>query len=87
MEENQEIYVDRLEGQAKTVQFETLARGDFEGGDIEIGSPYLDMKVEAQIVENVKGDKIHIRRFRAKSRHRKTTGFRPYLTKIKITKV
>ena len=35
----------------------------------------------------VKGEKIRVFKFKAKSRYRKTVGFRPKFTKIKIEKI
>lgn len=57
-------------------------------GKIEIGQPYLKNKtIEAQIIENLKGKKVRVATYKAKSRYRKVKGFRPELTKLKITKI
>ena len=47
----------------------------------------LEEKVSAEVVDNVKGDKIRIAKFKAKSRYRKVRGFRARLTKLKIIKI
>lgn len=88
VKENDEVYIDRLDKKANDeVEFETLMQGDFEKGEIEIGSPFLESKVIGKVLENLKGDKIRVYRFKAKVRYHKTKGFREYLTKIKIIKI
>jgi len=44
-----------------------------------------DVKISSQ--GQVKGEKIRVSKFKAKSRYRKTTGFRPLFHKIKIDKI
>ncbi len=43
--------------------------------------------VEATIEAQYKGEKIDVRRFKAKVRERKHIGFRPQLTKLRITAI
>lgn len=88
VKENDELYIDRLDKKADDkVEFKTLMQGDFEKGEIEIGSPFLESKVVGKILENLKGDKIRVLRFKAKVRYHKTKGFREYLSKVKIIKI
>lgn len=83
-----EILVESLHKEPKSkVTFETLARGESVDGKIELGEPTLKSEVSAEVVEDLKGDKIRVARFRAKSRYRKVKSFRHKLTKVKITKV
>jgi len=82
--ENDILIVDLLQGDADSAcEFEAVATFDPEG-DIEVGYPLLDTKVKAKVVEHVLGDKIRIAKFKAKSRYRKVTGFRPKYTKVQI---
>ena len=54
----------------------------------EIGTPYVkNCSVEYQIVNNYQGEKLKVYKFKAKSRYRKTQGFRAQLTDIKILKI
>lgn len=56
--------------------------------DVKIGKPYLaNFKVYAKILANLKGEKIRVARFKAKSKYRKVTGFRAFLTRIQIDKI
>ena len=55
------------------------------GDQVKIGKPVLsDVKVRAKILEQKKGEKIRVSKFKAKSRYRRTIGFRPLLTKVVI---
>ncbi len=59
-----------------------------EKGVTRIGKPYLgDAEVTAEVLEHTKGDKVHTRKFKAKSRYRKHTGHRAKLSKIKINNI
>jgi len=88
VKENDEIYIDRLDKKInEEVQFETLAQGNLEKAEIELGQPILTAKVKGKVMENLKGDKIRVARFKAKSRYRRVRGFRPYLSKVKILKI
>lgn len=55
------------------------------GDKLEIGAPLIaGAKVPAKILGVAKGDKIEIYKFKAKSRYRKHTGFRPFVTTLEI---
>jgi large subunit ribosomal protein L21 len=59
-----------------------------DGNDIKVGQPFVkDVLVTAHIESQTKGDKIRVTKFKAKSRYRKTIGFRQSLTKILIDKI
>ena len=53
--------------------------------DVKIGKPYLvNFTVRAKILENLKGEKIRVARFKAKSRYRRIRGHRQSLSRIQI---
>lgn len=55
---------------------------------VKIGNPLVEKaSVDYEIVKNFQGKKIKVFKYKAKSRYRKTQGFRPQLTDIKITKI
>ncbi|HSX09772.1 MAG TPA: 50S ribosomal protein L21 [Candidatus Saccharimonadales bacterium] len=57
-----------------------------DGEDVQIGAPFLaGTTVGAKVLEQVKGDKIRVAKFKAKARYRKVQGFRAHLTKVEIT--
>jgi hypothetical protein len=56
-----------------------------DGDNVQIGMPTVEgMKVYADIVEDVKGEKIEVFKYKSKSRYRKHTGHRQKYTKVKI---
>ncbi|MFH1601838.1 MAG: 50S ribosomal protein L21 [Candidatus Shapirobacteria bacterium] len=91
VKETQTIEVDKYSGKkGDKIEIEKVLL-IFDNQDkkkVVLGAPLLkSAKVEAEIIDQVKGEKIYVRRYRAKSRYRKLKGFRPSLTKLKITKI
>lgn len=88
VKENDEIVVDRLSAKAKDkVEIETLAVFDESGSEFELGKPTTKAKVKGEVIDQLKGDKIRVARFKSKVRYRKVKGFRARLTKIKILSI
>jgi len=55
---------------------------------VSVGTPFVKgASVEYQVVKDFQGEKLKIFKFKSKSRYRRTNGFRPQLTDIKITKI
>lgn len=53
-----------------------------------VGQPYLKgASVDLKLDKVAKGEKIRISRFRAKSRHRRVTGFRPVISHFVVAKI
>ena len=53
-----------------------------------VGQPLVaKAKIKAMILDQIKGEKIRVAKFRSKSRYRKVKGHRQKLTKIKIEKI
>jgi large subunit ribosomal protein L21 len=83
--EGDELEVEMLPA-AKSVNFDALLL--IEGSDTKVGAPSVEgVKVTANIVEQVKGDKVIAIRYKAKKRVRKVRGHRQRLTRIKIAKI
>lgn len=77
--------VDKIEGEKdKLLTFsEVLLTGD--GEKISVGTPLVTgATVTAKIVDQVRGEKVRVAKFKAKARYRRVTGFRASLTKIEI---
>jgi large subunit ribosomal protein L21 len=56
--------------------------------NIQIGKPFIeDAKVKAKLLEQKKGDKIRVAKFKSKVRYRRVTGFRAMLSKIQIENI
>lgn len=57
-------------------------------GKVMVGRPHVSgARVKAIVVEEKKGEKLYVRKFKAKSRHRRTVGFRPHLTTLRIEQI
>lgn len=79
------ITIDRLPGK-KNFEIKEVLLTNIDG-QIKIGTPYVDAKVSFETIGNLRGPKIRVSKFKAKSRYRKTIGFRADLTKIKVLKI
>jgi large subunit ribosomal protein L21 len=83
--EGEEIEVPKIEGEKGTTLNleEVLLIGD--GEKVKVGQPQVKgVKVEAEIVEQKKGEKIRVAKYKAKTGYRRVRGFRPLLTTLKI---
>lgn len=59
-----------------------------DGKKLELGDPVIkDAKVEAEIVDQFKADKIVVFKMKRRKRYRKTQGHRQKMTKVKINKI
>ena len=57
-----------------------------EGEDVRIGAPFIEGgKVTARVVDQGRGEKIHIIKFRRRKHHMKRAGHRQYYTQLEIT--
>jgi large subunit ribosomal protein L21 len=57
-----------------------------DGDAINLGKPFLEnVSVTAKVLEQTRGDKIRVSKFKAKAKYRRTIGFRASLTKVEIT--
>lgn len=55
------------------------------GDHIEVGQPLVTgVIVTGKVVSQLRGDKIRVATYKAKSRYRKVKGHRDYLTRVKI---
>ena len=81
------IFVEKLGVEAEeTVKFDVLAILD--GENTKIGTPVVEgAAVEAKVVKNGKGKKIHVLKYKAKKGEKKKIGHRQPYTKVEITKI
>jgi ribosomal protein L21 len=57
-------------------------------GVFHVGKPYLEsVRVEAEIIDDVRGPKLTIFKMNSKKHYRRKTGHRQALTKFLITKI
>lgn len=56
-----------------------------DSSSVQVGRPFVpEARVAATVLGQIKGDKVRVSKFKAKSRYDKTIGFRPQLTQIQI---
>ena len=80
--EGQELVVDRLGGEVgDTVELPVGFVADDEAVDLN----YRTARVE--ILEHLRGEKIHVYKYKPKKDYRKKTGHRQSLTRIRILEV
>lgn len=79
------LFVDKLDN--KNVAYDVLLF--VEGDKVLVGKPVLkEVKVKFKLLDQVvKGDKVYVAKYKAKSRYRKKIGFRPQFTKLLIEKI
>jgi large subunit ribosomal protein L21 len=83
--EGEELLVDKMNDLKLAPEVLLVADGE----KVSVGKPVLkDAKVTLKIVKDVeKGEKIEVYHFKAKSRYRKHTGFRPQYTRVLVEKI
>jgi large subunit ribosomal protein L21 len=83
-----EIEIEKIVGEAESnVNFEKVLLVA-DGDNVQIGQPNIDgVTIKARVLEQKKGKKIRVAKFKAKSRYRKVTGHRQHLTKVQITDI
>ncbi len=86
--EGDELFIEKIEiEEGKSFAFDQVLLLVDEK-KVEVGQPLVKgAKVKVKILAQVRGEKIRVAKFRAKSRYRKVKGHRQRLTKIKIEKI
>ncbi len=82
------LFIEKLDVEAEaTVKFDQVL-AVLDGENTKIGTPTVDGAcVEATVVKNGKGKKIHVLRYKAKKNEKKKIGHRQPYTKVEITKI
>ena len=82
------LYIEKLEAEAEaTVKFDEVL-AVLDGENSKIGAPVVEgAVVEAKVVKNGKGKKIHILKYKPKKGEKKKIGHRQPYTKVVITKI
>lgn len=78
-------YIEGKEGSLLTFDRVLLVS---DGKKNKIGTPTVKgVTVKAKITAQAKGEKLNVRRYKQKVRYRKSTGFRPLVTKLEILSI
>lgn len=77
--------------QVEKLPYEVGAKFDFDkvllledNGKLEVGKPYLDTKISAEVVEQKRLDKVTVFKYHSKTRYKKTKGHRQNVTVVKV---
>jgi large subunit ribosomal protein L21 len=83
------VAVERLSGEpGETLDLDRVLLVAGDGDRARVGSPGVDgAVVRAEVVEQFRGEKIIIFRYKSKVRYRRKTGHRQSLTRLKITDI
>ncbi|HQQ12412.1 MAG TPA: 50S ribosomal protein L21 [Bacteroidales bacterium] len=84
----QQVFVHRLEAEeGSSITFEKVMLIDNEG-QITVGAPVVSgAKVEAKVVEHLKGDKVTVFKKKRRKGFQKSNGHRQYLSKVLIENI
>ena len=82
------LFVEKLNAEeAATVKFEQVL-AILDGENTKFGAPVVEgAAVEAKVLKNGKGKKIHVLKYKAKKNEKKKIGHRQPYTKVEITKI
>ncbi|MFN4220478.1 MAG: 50S ribosomal protein L21 [bacterium] len=56
----------------------------YDGKELKVGKPYLDISFKGKVLEHFKGDKVTIFKYTPKKRYRRKRGHRQLLTKVQV---
>lgn len=88
VQEGDEIKVEKLDyKEGEIVKFDRVLLVD-EDDDTQIGRPFVeDATVKGEVLEQGKGEKIIVFKYRPKERYKKKKGHRQPYTKVKIEEI
>lgn len=87
VQENEVHYVPKLNVEPnKEVVFEKVLML-FDDKKAKIGAPYVEAKVVAKVLQNLKDDKVLVFKKKRRNSYKKLRGHRQHLTKIQILEI
>ena len=87
IEKDSIVNVDRLKSAEKNLTLDKVILYS-NNGDIQVGQPYLkNVKVQAELMGEVKGNKVFGIKFKKRKNYTRTIGHRAIYTQIKINAV
>ena len=78
------IQIEKVNGDSKTLEFEPLLVVDDKGNTTAGAGNLTGATVRAEVLGEEKGPKVHIYKFKNKTRYRRHTGHRQKYTSIRI---
>ena len=88
VEENQKLFVHRLEGEeGASLSFDKVLLVDNDG-KVEVGTPTVqDAKVNVKILKHLKGEKVIVFKKKRRKGYAVKNGHRQYLTQIQVESI
>lgn len=84
--QGQVVDLDKIQAEPGTMYALDRVLLSVDGDTVNIGAPYLEnIAVMAKVLEQIKGEKIRVAKFKAKARYRRVQGFRSQITRVEIT--
>lgn len=89
VKEGMELKVEKLDlEEGKTIDFSAMLIADEEGNTVSVGTPEVaGAKVTATVLEQGRGKKINIIKYKPKVRYRRKNGHRQPFTNLQINKI
>ncbi len=88
VEENQTITIDKLDLKEGDTGSTDQVLLHVDNDKVEVGKPTIKgASVNFKILKNYQGNKLRVFKYKAKSRYRRTQGFRAQLSDIQITQI
>lgn len=82
------VTVDRLDGKVGDVVTLDRVLLYSDGKKVSVGKPTVaGIAIKAKIIKQGKGEKVDVRRFKSKVRHRRHIGFRPQHSEVEIISI
>jgi|SRR3989344_3270615 len=88
VKKGEKIQIEKLAGDAgQSISFDKVLFSS-DGKEFKLGKPYVTgAKVEAKVLKQARAKKIHVLKYKSKSKYRRKQGHRQHFTEIEITKV
>ncbi len=88
VEKENKIFVHRLDNKVgDKIEFEKVLLVDNEG-DVKIGAPTIEgAKIEAEVIDHVRGDKVIVFKKKRRKGYQKQNGHRQDFTRIEIKSI
>lgn len=83
VEAGKDLVVEKLSGKPEAKVLLVVTDKGVKVGTPEVAGAKVDLKV----VADEKGKKLHVFKYKAKSRYRKRIGFRPQVTRLQVGKL
>jgi len=89
VQEGQVLKIEKLELEpGSSFEFDALLVSDTEGTSTSVGAPTVSgAKVKVSVLDQGRADKVHVIKYKSKSRYRRNVGHRQPFTSVKIEKI